>query len=135
MWAAFAWRGAAAAARRRPTWASAGPGSHRDPRRPAFATASQRAAHARAALVHGFDRSNIWFGSSVFPEEKRKLEGVVAAVTHGLGLNDKFSYNLANVAGVGVATIFRLYCYRRWVFLLADDALHKERLEPETTGL
>ncbi len=60
--------------------------------------------------------------------------GVVAAVTHGLGLNDKFSYNLANVAGVGVATIFRLYCYRRWVFLMADDALQQERLEPETTG-
>jgi putative flippase GtrA len=61
--------------------------------------------------------------------------GVVAAVTHGLGLNDKFSYNLANVAGVGVATVFRLYCYRRWVFLMADDALQQERLEPETTGL
>jgi len=61
--------------------------------------------------------------------------GVVAAVTHGLGLNDKFSYNLANVVGVGVATIFRLYCYRRWVFLMADDALQQERLEPETTGL
>ena len=60
--------------------------------------------------------------------------GVVAAVTHGLGLNDKFSYNLANVVGVGVATIFRLYCYRRWVFLMADDALQQERLEPETTG-
>lgn len=59
--------------------------------------------------------------------------GVVAAVTHGLGLNDKFSYNLATIAGVGVATIFRLYCYRRWVFLMADDAL-QERLEPETSG-
>jgi putative flippase GtrA len=61
--------------------------------------------------------------------------GVVAAVTHGFGLNDKFSYNLANVVGVGVATIFRLYCYRRWVFLMADDALQQEQLEPETTGL
>jgi putative flippase GtrA len=61
--------------------------------------------------------------------------GVVATVTHGLGLNDKLSYNLANVAGVGVATVFRLYCYRRWVFLMADDALQQERLEPETTGL
>jgi putative flippase GtrA len=60
--------------------------------------------------------------------------GVVAAVTHGLGLNDKLSYNLANVVGVGVATIFRLYCYRRWVFLMADDALQQERLEPETSG-
>ena len=60
--------------------------------------------------------------------------GVVAAVTHGLGLNDKFSYNLANVVGVGVATIFRLYCYRRWVFLIADDTPLPEQLEPETSG-
>ena len=60
--------------------------------------------------------------------------GVVAAVTHGLGLNDKFSYNLANVAGVGVATIFRLYCYRRWVFLVADDTPLPEQLQPETSG-
>ncbi len=60
---------------------------------------------------------------------------VVAAVTHGFGLNDKFSYNVANIVGIGVATIFRLYCYRRWVFLMADDALQRERLEPETTGL
>ena len=60
--------------------------------------------------------------------------GVVAAVTHGLGLNDKLSYNVANIIGIGVATIFRLYCYRRWVFLMADDALQHEHLEPETSG-
>jgi putative flippase GtrA len=61
--------------------------------------------------------------------------GVVAVATHGLGLNDKFSYNAATIVGIGVATIFRLYCYRRWVFLMADDALQQEQLEPETTGL
>jgi putative flippase GtrA len=61
--------------------------------------------------------------------------GVVAAVTHGLGLNDKLSYNVATIIGIGVATDFRLYCYRRWVFLMADGALQQERLEPETTGL
>jgi putative flippase GtrA len=60
--------------------------------------------------------------------------GVVAAVTHGLGLNDKFSYNVANIIGIGVATIFRLYCYRRWVFLMAGDAIQQERLEPETSA-
>jgi putative flippase GtrA len=60
--------------------------------------------------------------------------GVVSAARYGLGLEDKLSYNLANVVGVGAATVFRLYCYRRWVFLLADDALQKERLEPETSG-
>jgi putative flippase GtrA len=60
--------------------------------------------------------------------------GFVAVASHALGLQDKLSYNLANIVGVGTATIFRLYCYRRWVFLLADDALQKERLEPETSG-
>ncbi len=58
----------------------------------------------------------------------------VAAVVHGLGKKDTFSYNLANIMGVGVATIFRLYCYRRWVFVTAEDTLMPERLEPETSG-
>jgi putative flippase GtrA len=60
--------------------------------------------------------------------------GVVAAVRYGLGLDDKLSYNVANIIGIGVATIFRLYCYRRWVFLVADDTPLPEQLEPETSG-
>jgi putative flippase GtrA len=60
--------------------------------------------------------------------------GFVSAARYGLGLEDKLSYNLANIVGVGAATVFRLYCYRRWVFLMADDALQQERLEPETSG-
>jgi putative flippase GtrA len=58
----------------------------------------------------------------------------VAFARYGLGLEDKLSYNVANIVGIGVATIFRLYCYRRWVFLYADDALLAEQLEPETSG-
>jgi putative flippase GtrA len=61
--------------------------------------------------------------------------GVVAAVRYGLGVDDKLSYNVSNIIGIGVATIFRLYCYRRWVFLVADDTPLPERLEPETSGL
>jgi putative flippase GtrA len=62
-------------------------------------------------------------------------DGVVAAAQYGLGLTDKFSYNVANVIGIGLATLFRLYCYRRWVFLYADgDAPAAEQLEPETSG-
>jgi putative flippase GtrA len=60
--------------------------------------------------------------------------GFVSAARYGLGLEDKLSYNLANVVGIGAATVFRLYCYRRWVFLMADDALQREQLEPETSG-
>ncbi len=58
----------------------------------------------------------------------------VAAMHYGLGRTDTLSYNVANIIGIGVATIFRLYCYRRWVFLLPDDTPMAERLEPETSG-
>ena len=60
--------------------------------------------------------------------------GFVAAVHYGLGMDSKLSYNVANIIGIGVATIFRLYCYRRWVFLLGDEAPLSERLEPEKSG-
>ena len=59
----------------------------------------------------------------------------VAATHYGLGLTDTFSYNVANIVGIGVATIFRLYCYRRWVFLADDSGSPRaEQLEPETSG-
>jgi putative flippase GtrA len=58
----------------------------------------------------------------------------VAAAHYGLGLTDKLSYNVANIVGIGVATLFRLYCYRRWVFLEVETAPVAERLEPETSG-
>ena len=62
-------------------------------------------------------------------------DGVVAAVQHGLGRTDNLSLNVANIVGVGLATLFRLYCYRRWVFLYADESSPPaaERLEPETS--
>jgi len=42
---------------------------------------------------------------------------------------------VANIIGIGLATLFRLYCYRRWVFLYADEeAPAAEQLEPETSG-
>jgi putative flippase GtrA len=62
-------------------------------------------------------------------------DGVVALVHYGLGLTDTFSYNVALILGIGLATLFRLYCYRRWVFLYADgQAPAAEQLEPETSG-
>lgn len=62
-------------------------------------------------------------------------DGVVAAVQHGLGRTDNLSLNVANIIGVGLATLFRLYCYRRWVFLYAEgEAPAAEQLEPETSG-
>ena len=62
-------------------------------------------------------------------------DGVVAAAQSGLGVKDTFLLNVANIFGIGLATLFRLYCYRRWVFLYADgDAPAAEQLEPETSG-
>ncbi len=58
----------------------------------------------------------------------------VATAHYGLGLTDSLSYNVANITGVAVATVFRLYCYRRWVFLAADDTPMTKQLEPETSG-
>jgi putative flippase GtrA len=63
-------------------------------------------------------------------------DGVVAAVHYGLGLTGNLSYNVANIVGIGLATLFRLYTYRRWVFLYAASAEPPtaEQLEPETSG-
>jgi putative flippase GtrA len=58
----------------------------------------------------------------------------VAGVHYGLGLTDKLSYNLANIVGIGVATLFRLYAYRRWIFLPVEAPPAAEQLEPETSG-
>ncbi len=60
-------------------------------------------------------------------------DGVVAAVHNGLGRTDNFSLNVANIVGIGLATMFRLYCYRRWVFIMAD-APAAEQLQPETSS-
>jgi putative flippase GtrA len=57
----------------------------------------------------------------------------VSAVHYGLGLTDKLSYNVANIIGIGVATLFRLYAYRRWVFLPVTEAPAAEQLDPETS--
>ncbi len=59
----------------------------------------------------------------------------VGGARYGLGLTGTFSYNMANVIGVGVGTLFRLYTYHRWVFLTAaGEPLPPERLEPEKLG-
>lgn len=60
-------------------------------------------------------------------------DGVVAIAHYGLGLTDTFSYNVANIAGIGLATLFRLYSYRRWVFLTAGAPPAAEQLQPENS--
>jgi putative flippase GtrA len=42
--------------------------------------------------------------------------GVVAIANYGLGFKDGLSYNIATIIGIGLATMFRLYAYRKFVF-------------------
>ena len=59
----------------------------------------------------------------------------VAAVQFGLGLKGTLAYNVANILGVLVATSFRLYTYRQWVFPMAvGKPVDAEHLQPETSG-
>jgi putative flippase GtrA len=44
-------------------------------------------------------------------------EAVVAFVHYGLHMTDPLSYNVANVVGIGLGTLFRLWSYRKFVFL------------------
>jgi putative flippase GtrA len=48
-------------------------------------------------------------------------EAVVAFVHYGLNMTDALSYNLANIVGIGLGTLFRLWSYRKWVFLEVTD--------------
>jgi putative flippase GtrA len=59
----------------------------------------------------------------------------VAIEEHEYGRHDTLAFNVALVLGVGVATLVRLYCYRRWVFLPPPASPPAaEQLEPESTG-
>ncbi len=59
--------------------------------------------------------------------------GIVAFVHYGLNMTDNLSYNVATIIGIGIGTLFRLYTYRRFVFL-AQPAVDAEELQPESAG-
>jgi putative flippase GtrA len=42
--------------------------------------------------------------------------GIVDIAYYGLGYKDGLSYNIATVIGIGLATLFRLFAYRKFVF-------------------
>jgi putative flippase GtrA len=61
--------------------------------------------------------------------------GVVFIAQHGFGEHGTLALNVALIVGVGIATVFRLYCYHRWVFnTSAATPPTAEQLEPETAG-
>ena len=46
----------------------------------------------------------------------------VAIVQDGLHLNGKVWYNVANLAGIGLGTLFRFWSYRKWVWRSQEPA-------------
>jgi putative flippase GtrA len=64
--------------------------------------------------------------------------GLQAIVTYGLGHKDGLSYNLATAFGIGIATLFRLFAYRTFVFRATAPTTPSgesmEQLEPETAS-
>jgi putative flippase GtrA len=59
--------------------------------------------------------------------------GVVAFVHYGLDKTDNLSYNVASIIGIGIGTLFRLYTYRKFVFLAQPAEDLPEQLEPEVS--
>jgi putative flippase GtrA len=51
---------------------------------------------------------------------------VIGFTTYTLGLNDLLSYNIANLVGVGLGTLFRYWSYKKWVFLEATEPIPAE---------
>jgi putative flippase GtrA len=60
--------------------------------------------------------------------------GIVAFVHYGLKMTGNLSYNLATIVGIGIGTLFRLFTYRRFVFLAQPAAGSLEELSPEPSG-
>lgn len=60
-------------------------------------------------------------------------EGLIAFTTYGLGERGNIAYNVANIVGTGLGTIFRYFAYKKWVWLAPDDRLR--RATPGTTAV
>ena len=62
-------------------------------------------------------------------------EAVVAIVHYGMGQHGGLAFNIATVLGIGLGTIFRLWSYRKWVFLEVEEAPSlAEQVKPVVTG-
>lgn len=61
--------------------------------------------------------------------------GFVSFNAHVLDNHGRLAYNIANVIGIGVATLFRLFCYRTFVFHVSPPAPGQEAEELATATL
>ena len=62
-------------------------------------------------------------------------EAVVAIVHYGLNHTGGLAFNIATLLGIGLGTLFRLWSYRKWVFLEVEEAPSlAEQVKPVVTG-
>ena len=62
-------------------------------------------------------------------------EAVVAIVHYGMHQTGGLAFNIATVLGIGLGTIFRLWSYRKFVFLEVKEAPSlAEQVKPVVTG-
>ncbi len=47
--------------------------------------------------------------------------GCIGLATDVFGLSGRIWYNLANLVGIGIGTIFRFWSYRKWIWVRAED--------------
>lgn len=60
--------------------------------------------------------------------------GLQAVATYGFGFKSGLAYNVVTALGIGVATIFRFWAYRTFVFVEKQpSAAAAEELQPEPT--
>jgi putative flippase GtrA len=57
--------------------------------------------------------------------------GLVDAAYYGLDMRDNLTYNIATIVGIGIATLFRLYSYRKFVFVAQPSSAEAEALEAQ----
>jgi putative flippase GtrA len=50
----------------------------------------------------------------------------IGFTTYTLNLHDPVSFNIANIVGVGLGTLFRYWSYKKWVFMEATDPIPVE---------
>ncbi len=62
-------------------------------------------------------------------------EAVVAIVHYGLGDHSGLAFNVATILGIAFGTVFRLWSYRKFVFLQVEEAPSlAEQVKPVVTG-
>lgn len=55
---------------------------------------------------------------------------LLGLATYVFGIKDLVLLNIVNIFAIGVATLFRFWSYRRWVFLHPEDALYAAPIDP-----